>query len=103
MDVSKNRGTQNGWFIEKTLLKLMIWGFSHIFGNTHIFEKTIFRKLEGCTFGAAFSYQFAGVSNQQGLLQLINPTTNLSTELLGMTDIFSRKNIRKMRDGIELM
>ena len=39
MDVSQNRGktTQNGWFISwKTLLKWMIWRFSHIFGNTHI-------------------------------------------------------------------
>ena len=28
---------QNGWFISwKTLLKWMIWGFSHIFGNTQL-------------------------------------------------------------------
>ena len=27
---------QNGWFTMKNSLKWMIWGFSHIFGNTHI-------------------------------------------------------------------
>ena len=37
MDVSKNRGTQNGWFImENPMNKWMIWFFSHIFGNTHM-------------------------------------------------------------------
>ena len=48
--------SQNGWFISwKTLLKLMIWGFSIIFGNTPFKENEKYLettnfcvKLQGC-------------------------------------------------------
>ena len=42
---------QNGWFIMETLLKWMIGGFSHIFGNTHFFledERGLVDRSERC-------------------------------------------------------
>ena len=44
MGVSKNRGTQNGWFIMETLLKWMISRY-HIFGNIHIDEVSLAAKF----------------------------------------------------------
>ena len=43
MGVSKNNGTPK-WMVYrgKLFLKWMIWGFSHIFGNTHILKTIIF-------------------------------------------------------------
>ena len=37
MDVSQNRGTQNGWFLMENLIKMDdLGGFPIFFGNTHI-------------------------------------------------------------------
>ena len=44
MDVSKNRGPQNGWFIMEHPIKMGWFGCTPIFGNTHMNPSPPFKK-----------------------------------------------------------
>ena len=43
VDVSKNRGTQNGCFIMENPIKMGWFGGTIIFGNTHVNDRNIFK------------------------------------------------------------